>query len=773
MRKGRRAIFIAVPLILLLLAGGIFLVTRQQRQSPDLIYSRRSPVVDVGSNAGSREEIIAAFYPSAPEDGLYYLNIYFRIDSRDRYFDVTVNGETMQVPVPGGDWAQVRHTRVLVPLNAGRNTLQFGNADWFAPNLIRISIEKGREQMPLPTQESLREFQQGDIRLYLCEIRGTYTVVQAGRVLLQDAFAALRYDGRQIFSHEYATHEITVYDDQITVTHTAEQLPTLVQRFWLGEDHLLTSVELLGGATNWISPLYTTSENSLTGGTHFLRVPFDNDDFTSFDPIVTHSASQSYSMTALLCEESNSAVVIGSVTHDTWKTGIEWNSLTNHFTVFGGAADAMTRDTQPHGTVRGEVVASPTVFIGLFSDWRDGLNAYGQANAAVAPPLPWEGGAPLGWNSWGVVQSQLNRETAHAVSDYYREHFQDVWDDVMFINLDAYWNHAPAFPTQEHLRAFVEHVNANGQRAGIYHTPFVCWNSEDQLRDHPYYEALLRDSDGNILPSWSGAFAWDVTHPLIIAQIERDIQYFLDAGFEYIKLDFISHGAMEGAHYDPSIQTGIQAYNQAMARIANQIDGRMFINLSIAPIFPHQYAHGRRIACDTFYSTEDTKYMLNSLTFGFWQAKIYACPDPDHILIWGSDGQASENEARARVTSGIIAASFLVGDDFSQFAQDEDAQARAELLLQNPYIMALARRRDVFQPAYFPTGHHRDAAAVFELRDGSRTYYAVFNFGDEPVEFSREFDSGIQVKELWSGEVSQGGVRMTIEGRDARVFWVE
>jgi len=32
----------------------------------------------------------------------------------------------------------------------------------------------------------------------------------------------------------------------------------------------------------------------------------------------------------------------------------------------------------------------------------------------------------------------------------------------------------------------------------------------------------------------------------------------------------------------------------------------------------------RRMACDTFYSMQNTRYMLNSLTFGFWQREIYA-----------------------------------------------------------------------------------------------------------------------------------------------------
>ena len=39
---------------------------------------------------------------------------------------------------------------------------------------------------------------------------------------------------------------------------------------------------------------------------------------------------------------------------------------------------------------------------------------------------------------------------------------------------------------------------------------------------------------------------------------------------------------------------------------------------------------------------KDTKYTLNALTYGFWEQELYAYPDPDHLVIWGKDGKASE-----------------------------------------------------------------------------------------------------------------------------------
>ena len=88
-------------------------------------------------------------------------------------------------------------------------------------------------------------------------------------------------------------------------------------------------------------------------------------------------------------------------------------------------------------------------------------------------------------------------------------------------------------------------------------------------------------------------------------------------------MDFMAHGAVEGIYYDKNITTGIAAYNFGMGQIneilADELEKQdFFISLSIAPVFPGQYAHGRRVSCDAFGTIDWTEYMLNSLSYGWW-----------------------------------------------------------------------------------------------------------------------------------------------------------
>jgi len=75
----------------------------------------------------------------------------------------------------------------------------------------------------------------------------------------------------------------------------------------------------------------------------------------------------SYECAALLDTVTEEGIVIGSLEHDRWKTGIFFRGADNsvcEFEVYGGIADIMTRDNSPHGFTSGNEVSSPLIYIG-------------------------------------------------------------------------------------------------------------------------------------------------------------------------------------------------------------------------------------------------------------------------------------------------------------------------------------------------------------------------------------------------------------------------
>ncbi len=418
--------------------------------------------------------------------------------------------------------------------------------------------------------------------------------------------------------------------NEVIVTATGSGLPTMKQYFTLDQpDSFLIRVDAVGTglSANWMGPVVVDATGGVdlgvTNDNRALFVPFDNDGFYRYNALPINNSGTSYEVAAFYDNTTRNGLVVGAVTHDAWKSGVYFNGVNNklnQMNVFAGATSPW--DVMPHGYISGNTISSPTMFVGFGADWRSAMLNYAAENTNFAPRLAWTNGVPFGWNSWGVIQRSINYADTVAVSDFFRTNLE-VGDfknnNTVYINLDSYWDNLTGFQ----LQSVVNHCHADGQKAGIYIGPFVFfgsasdatnWYIEGTTNTYLYSAALLKDGNGNF-ESVDGGLALDPTHPGTKQRIDYYINMFTNYGFDYVKLDFLSHGALEGVYYDTNVTTGMEAYNQGMQYVLNKINGRMFVSESIAPLFPYQYGHSRRIACDAYTSNiTNTEYTLNSFS---------------------------------------------------------------------------------------------------------------------------------------------------------------
>lgn len=585
---------------------------------------------------------------------------------------------------------------------------------------------------------------------------GKFSLALDGVTMFADAVSEYKIGEDKVSSASYekfSTETEQVNDargkgTKFTATLTADNLPTMKQHFtfYNSAKYFTLSTELVAKncevASNYIAPMVVRDgkvQNGKPRWTNFLKVPFDNDGWASFETSSLMESGLSHEVGAFFTPDDKDGFIIGSVTHDTWKSAVEYKnkvSVINELYVYSGANTPLTRDQSPHGTVHGESISSATFFVGFYDNWKDGMNEYARINTTFTPKRASVIETnPIGWNSWGSIQDKINYSNATATSDYIKENLQDTWQDgknVVYVNLDSFWDNM----TTEELKGFVKHCEENGQIAGIYSAPFVMWWDEYGMTvnnvpgtDISYNEIRLKKADGTYYGNdIDGCYPLDVTHPATYIHFKTQLEKLMDCGFKYIKLDFLVHGSLEGDYYDDSIQTGIQAYNYAMSKVCELIGDDVFINLSMAPIFPYNYANGRRLACDTYYDIGGTQYMLNSLTYGFWQKELYDYIDPDHIVLWGKDANATEKEARSRLLSGIITGgSFLAGDNFVNPAGNSDvAFERYEELLTNEKLIDILKIGKPFEAVLNAKCPY--AAEVFTLEDEGKLYVAVLNY---------------------------------------------
>lgn len=661
----------------------------------------------------------------------------------------------------------------------------------------------------------------GLVRLEYDIQAGTMQVFFEGQeeALLSEVYAsATLEDGTELISKELQREEqdcIAVEEVSdgfgkgmcVSITNTGEKAD-VIQRYYFYEElpYFFSEAVVAGDtelSTNYIAPIFASKQDFKTNiltvegdDVRFLFTPFDNDAFVRYSAMPLVAASESYEVTAVYDNTTRKGLIAGSVTHDTWKTGIKVRQggidATVEFSVFGGVTSVQTRDTLPHGYVSGTEVTSPRILLGYYEDYRDGLEAYGEANAVIAPPLAWDKGIPIGWNSWSAVADKVNYEVYTDSSDFVKEYLQEnsfSEDGVVYINFDSFWDNL----TESQLKEAAQYVRDNGQIPGIYTTPFTFWGGEYTSGKVPgtddqyiWQDIVLKDENGNVLPAVDGGISVDPTHPGTFMNLEYQLNRFKEWGFAYVKMDFMSHGAREGSFYNPDITTGIQAYNYGMQKIheilAEDLEKQeFFISFSIAPIFPAQYAHSRRISCDVFGTIDCTEYMLNSLTYGWWiNGTIYPFNDPDHIVLYNSFNHQDAilfNEGLSRYISAAIAGTMLIdSDDF----RIEEARDRAAEILTNEEINAVAKKGEAFRPV---EGNTKDAACdTFVRYDGDEDalYLAVFNFSSSEKKVMQldmeriglDADSEYEMYDLWSKETTEikDGFEINLEEAEPKLL---
>ena len=585
------------------------------------------------------------------------------------------------------------------------------------------------------------------------------------------------------------------------------------QRFYIypGRDYLLTDLSLVGDAgirSNYLAPvsvdggsyvLFASSDNN-----RMLRVPYDNDAFGRYGKCRMTGDVLSYEVSALYAGESREGLVVGSVTHDIWKSAVAAslsnNGTVNALRVFSGVSTADTRDSIPHGKVKGPEVVSARMFVGYFDDWRTGMETFAEANNLVAPRTEsWTHGTPFGWQSWGVLAEKNSYDTDVEISDYYHEvltpgGFCNSQGNIVF-SLDA----SDGMSSTEHS-AFIRQCEEKNQIVGCYGTPFSMWSDENPNWDDVLGQAadgtqwrrrdVVLKADGKPI-RLDGAYCMDPTHPYTKSAMANFLRTQAAYGFRYVKMDFLNCGMVQAdSYYNPEVTTAVAAYNEGMEYIRRQLDQwGMFAAFSIAPLFPHQYANSRRVACDTWGSIGHSEYCMNAISAGWWTDRLFQYNDPDHLVLVGANEQLNNSigENRARFTTGAVTGMMLVADNFSLSDRSgrgwaERSREVAQTVMLNRDINEMADLGRSFRPVYGYkeyNGNDDGAENFFMLHTDNYLYVAAFNYEDKdlrgeiPLELldiaAGDFS---EVRELWTNAVVDvaGALPYHVPGEDARVY---
>lgn len=710
---------------------------------------------------------------------------------------------------------------------------------------------------------AVKEFTEGKYKIRYDDTSREMTVFCDGTELFKQAYAEVVYN---ILGDE-ADKTISSKDIAATVTETAvtdcfgagksyvfsydDGTATMKQHFnfYPGRDAYFicyNTVESNDGVTTLQSrrliPLAATDTYTTpfsTDGSEAIRmlwVPFDNDGHGRYHNYSFASMKEgegvSHEVAAAFDGKSRKGLVAGSVDHDKWKSGVKiygrYNNRLYKFELLSGLTNSTTRDVLPHGKVKGQTVSSARYMVGMFDDWREGMNTFGDCCTAVVPKAPWANGNPVGWSTYGVMQERVNEQGVRDCCDFMADNLADsgFYDSagIVSISFDACANDNIS---DYYIQKLIDDkLTPTDMVLGMYAGPLCSWPwALDSKVDgtgmggYPEYKvrncALKVNGEVYTVPS-NGSIALDPTHPAVRLNIEKFMRKWASWGVKYVKADFLNGGIIEGDKwYDPEITTGVMAYNYGMKMMYDiaQENG-IYIVEAMSPLFPYQYAHGRRTCCDRFSKIDETEYVMNSISYGWWTDRLYTVNDPDQLVLVGRNNNKVETigENRARATSGMVTGAYIWGDNFSEncvhTAQNEadkqgvavgdpvgwpeESRQRALEIMTNKDVNEYVRTHTgSFMPVEgndfttVITGTNQQSERLFYKMDENYCYVAAFSFSKHSnftadLTWQRLGVDGAEVtriKELWTGEDvafdKASGFKVEVPKADARVYRIE
>lgn len=680
----------------------------------------------------------------------------------------------------------------------------------------------------------------GDVKVTFNESAKTMDIQHKGKDIFKGAYTtAMLADDSQIDSRNYPSVALTSRDvndgygsGKVYTYQYTGAAPQIEQNIYVYPelDYLLVEAVLSGdkAPAHQICPLVSSTTTTLplpaSSNNRIYDMPFANDNWATFN---SHAWSlgqpiTSCEATALYNPDTREGIIIGSVDHSVWKSAINVTpnstNKTRKLSAQAGYVSTRTWDvfndkasSTRHGIVKGDRVASPRFMVGYFTDWRDGLETYGEANTVVCPKLEWnKDNALFGWQSWGGMEFGLNYTSAMSVLDFFEKELLPVGfhnnNGRTLMVLDSGWN---ALNDQQ-LKEYADKCKSLNMAPGIYTTPFSYWGSEQNAINNDSWEG---GNLGEMALKTNGryrtinAVSLDPTHPKVKEWVERTLKKFRDLGFEFVKIDFMNNGSQEAdSFYDPNITTGMQAYNYGMDYIL-EAAGDMMIDFSIAPVFPAK-AHVRRIGCDAWGDLPQSMYTLNCIDGSWWLDRCYAFNDPDHMCVsrvpMNGKGSNDIKEARIRYCCGLMTGMTLLGGTYAyegevrdfngtpyRVAGNDAERARVVDFAKNKDLMILGNVGRTFRPVegiFDKKGSlwSRDDVSVdeeFILDDGDAFYYAVFNYGNngQPLTKTPDFSrlginpaDYVNTTELWEGTTcAPEALQVNVPSKDVRIYRFE
>ncbi len=204
-------------------------------------------------------------------------------------------------------------------------------------------------------------------------------------------------------------------------------------------------------------------------------------------------------------------------------------------------------------------------------------------------------------------------------------YYQNINEDIILRDLDSLDNRFNLFQIDDGYETYVgdwldidknkfpngfdniiNKIHDKGYKAGIWLAPFVAEEKSKLFNEHK--ELFKKDKKGNFIKcggNWSGFYALDIDNPNAMEYIRKCLEYYLNLGFEFFKLDFL-YAISLPRYYD---KTKAYATDKAYKFIRDILKDKLILGCGAIPSTSALYFDYLRVGPDVSLIFDDVWFM--------------------------------------------------------------------------------------------------------------------------------------------------------------------
>lgn len=279
----------------------------------------------------------------------------------------------------------------------------------------------------------------------------------------------------------------------------------------------------------------------------------------------------------------------------------------------------------------------------------------------------------FGYTSWYNYYQNINEKIILDDLDALDDRFNLFQIDDGYETFVGDWLDVDQNKFPNGLKPIVDKVHQRGMKAGVWLAPFAAEEKSKLFKEHK--ELFVKDKKGNYLKAggnWSGFYALDMENKDAQEYVRKSLQYFLDLGFDFFKLDFLyaSHlGIQKGS-------TRAEYANKYYHFLREVLGDKIILGCGANIMSSYQNFDYLRVGPDVSLIFDDVWFMRmfhreristkvtlqNTVYRSFFNNHLFG-NDPDVFLLRDDNISLSKEQKHALITINALFGNVLMTSD--------------------------------------------------------------------------------------------------------------